>query len=90
MKDAKKVPRISATVNRSTHAVEDKKTGKLRNLTPVECERLNGFLDNWTDTMQERNRYFCMGNALVVGLIEKMGNQIKAIFEEEKAPVVLK
>lgn len=75
------------TVNRSTHVVEDKKTGKLRILTPVECERLNGFPDNWTDTMPERNRYFCMGNALVVGLVEKMGNRIKAIFEEEKVTV---
>ena len=43
-------------------------------LTPVECERLNGFPDDWTDTgMPERMRYFCMGNALVVPLIQKIG-----------------
>lgn len=63
-----------ATTNRSTHIVQDPITSKLRTLTPVECERLNGFPDNWTNTgMTDRNRYFCMGNALVVDLITEMG-----------------
>ncbi|HBI6966442.1 TPA: DNA (cytosine-5-)-methyltransferase [Clostridium perfringens] len=70
--------------NRSTHVVEDPITKKLRVLTPIECERLNGFDDNWTNTgMTEKFRYFCMGNALVVGLIEIMGERIKKIVEEE-------
>lgn len=65
------------TLNRSTHIIRDRATGKLRRLTPVECERLNGFPDGWTDTgMPERQRYFIMGNALVVPLITKMGQQI--------------
>jgi DNA (cytosine-5)-methyltransferase 1 len=73
-----------ATVNRSTHIVEDPQTKRLRVLTPIEAERLNGFDDNWTDTeMSERFRYFCMGNALVVGLIEKMGLTILDIFTNE-------
>ncbi|WP_321301033.1 DNA (cytosine-5-)-methyltransferase [uncultured Sphaerochaeta sp.] len=63
--------------NRSTHVIADPQTGNLRLLTPIECERLNGFPDNWTDTgMPEKFRYFCMGNALVVGLIERMGKRI--------------
>lgn len=63
--------------NRSTHIIEDKSNGKKRKLTPIECERLNGFPDNWTNTeMPERQRYFIMGNALVVPLITKMGEQI--------------
>lgn len=65
------------TLNRSTHIIEDKSTGKKRKLTPIECERLNGFPDDWTKTeMPERQRYFIMGNALVVPLISKMGEQI--------------
>ncbi len=65
------------TPNRSSHLIEDPQTKKLRILTPVECERLNGFDDNWTNTgMSERQRYFTMGNALVVQLIEKMGKRI--------------
>lgn len=59
------------TVNRSTHIVEV--NGRKRFLTPIECERLNGFEDNWTEGMSDRMRYFCMGNALVVDLIEKYG-----------------
>lgn len=70
--------------NRSTHVVADTITNRLRVLTPVECERLNGFDDNWTNTgMSLKFRYFCMGNALVVGLIERMGRTLNRIFEEE-------
>jgi DNA (cytosine-5)-methyltransferase 1 len=70
--------------NRSTHVIEDPQTKRLRVLTPVECERLNGFPDNWTDTgMTEKFRYFTMGNALVVGLIEKMGKRLSEIIELE-------
>ena len=66
--------------NRSTHVVRDPETGRLRLLTPVECERLDGFPDNWTNSgMPQKFRYFCMGNALVVGLIEIMGKRIQEI-----------
>lgn len=63
--------------NRSTHLIEDPKTGKYRTLTPVEVERLNGFPDDWTEGMPQSKRYFCMGNALVVGLVERMGKHLK-------------
>lgn len=67
-------------VNRSTHIIEDPKTGKKRFLTQLECERINGFPDNWTNTgMPQKFRYFTMGNALVVPLVEKMGRKIKSI-----------
>jgi DNA (cytosine-5)-methyltransferase 1 len=72
------------SVNRSTHVIADAITGNYRILTPIECERLNGFPDNWTDTgMPENFRYFCMGNALVVSLVEKMGHQLDKIFKSE-------
>lgn len=65
------------TTNRSTHVIADPKTGKYRKLTPEECERINGFDEGWTKTeMPERQRYFIMGNALVVPLIEKMGSRL--------------
>ena len=64
-------------VGRTSHAVQDPMTGRLRVLTPIECERLNGFPDNWTDTgMPERMRYFCMGNALVVPLVKRIGGAL--------------
>ena len=62
----------------------DPETGRLRLLTPVECERLDGFPDNWTNTgMPQKFRYFCMGNALVVGLIEIMGRRLQSIKGQE-------
>ncbi len=65
------------SLNRSTHIVVDPATGELRKLTPVECERLNGFPDGWTDTgMPERQRYFVMGNALVVPVVTRMGARL--------------
>lgn len=71
------------TVNRSTHVIEDRKTGRLRLLTPVECERLNQFPDNWTNTMTDKRRYFMMGNALVTGIIKKLGAAIEQYIEKE-------
>lgn len=73
-----------SSANRSTHVVQDKSSGKLRVLTPVECERINGFDDNWTNTgMTEKYRYFCMGNALVVNLITMMAETIEKIIDAE-------
>lgn len=74
-----------ATLNRSTHIVSDPSTGKLRLITPIEAERLQGFEDEWTNTgMPDRMRYFCMGNALVVPMITRMGKVLDAIIAEEK------
>lgn len=76
-----------STLNRSTHVVSDPGTGRLRLLTPVETERLQGFDDNWTDTgMPQRMRYFCMGNALVVPMITRIGRILTTIVEDEPEP----
>ncbi|WP_294377075.1 DNA (cytosine-5-)-methyltransferase [uncultured Clostridium sp.] len=70
--------------NRSTHVVTDLETGKLRILTPIECERIQGFDDDWTNTgMTHSFRYFCMGNALVVNLIEYMAKRLGEIIKFE-------
>ena len=74
-----------STLNRSTHVVSDPGTGKLRILTPIETERLQGFDDDWTNTgMPDRMRYFCMGNALVVPMVTRMGKVLDNIIENEK------
>ena len=69
------------TVNRTTHIIKDNKG--IRYLTPLECERLNNFPDNWTEGIPERMRYFTMGNALDVNLIERMGKRLKEISQIE-------
>lgn len=72
------------TTNRSTHIIMDPKENALRILTPIECERINQFPDNWTNSgMPEKRRYFMMGNALVCGIIRKIGNQINQIIDKE-------
>lgn len=51
--------------------------GRLRRLTPVELERLDGFPDNWTNTgMPVARRAFMVGNALVVGLVQRVGAEL--------------
>ncbi|SEN00670.1 DNA (cytosine-5)-methyltransferase 1 [Mesobacillus persicus] len=67
------------SINRSSHVVLDPDKNRLRFLTPVECERLNGFPDNWTAGMPDRMRYFCMGNALVTGIIKRIGQRLNEI-----------
>ena len=73
-----------SSLSRTTHVINDYKTDKLRLLTPLECERINGFPDNWTNTgMSDKKRYFMMGNALVVGVIKQIGEELDKIIENE-------
>ncbi len=72
------------SVNRSTHIILDPETERLRLLTPMEAERIQGFCDDWTNTgMPEKFRYFVMGNALVVPMVTRMGHILNEIFDKE-------
>ncbi|MEG0005542.1 MAG: DNA (cytosine-5-)-methyltransferase [Peptostreptococcaceae bacterium] len=83
-KPARTMLTSESSINRSTHVIEDPETKQLRLLTPLEAERIQGFNDNWTNTgMPQKFRYFCMGNALVVGVVERMGKKLSTIFNEE-------
>ena len=82
-KPARTMLTSEGTTNRSTHVVLDPQNGNYRILTPVETERIQGFEDNWTAIMPERMRYFCMGNALVVPMVTRMGKVLNKIFEVE-------
>ena len=83
-KPARTMLTSEGTINRSTHIIDDPKTGKRRILSAVECERINQFPDNWTDTMPYKRRYFMMGNALVCGVIKRLGDVIIPIIIKEK------
>ncbi len=67
--------------SRFKHVIKTK-SGKLRRLTPLELERLNMFPDNHTKIMRNGNitpdvkRAFIMGNALVVGVIGRLGKAL--------------
>ena len=49
---------------------------RIRRLTPIECERLQGFPDDWTKELSDTQRYKCLGNAVTVNVIEFLGHKI--------------
>lgn len=59
----------------------------LRRLTPLELERLNMFPDNFTlvDKITNSRRAFLMGNAIVVGIVERIGMELSAKISYYKA-----
>ena len=48
----------------------------VRRITPMECERLQGFPDGWTASQSDSQRYRQMGNAVTVNVIESIGTQL--------------
>jgi len=78
--------------SRSKHVIQTK-SGKLRRLTPIELERLQGFPDNWTSTysdgttIPDTKRAFFMGNALVVGLVTKIAKELLASSTSSKGTI---
>ena len=54
---------------------------EVRRLTPVECERLQGFPDNYTNIPKsvDGNRYKALGNSMAVPVMRWIGNRIKQI-----------
>lgn len=51
----------------------------IRTLTPLECERLQGFSDKWTDMhdMSDRKRYEMIGNAVPVPIVKWIMERLK-------------
>jgi len=50
---------------------------RIRRLTPIECERLQGFPDKWTEGISETQRYKCLGNAVTVNVVRDIMSRIK-------------
>ncbi len=49
---------------------------RIRRLTPVECERLQGFPDGFTEGFSDTQRYKMMGNAVTVNVIGAVGGKL--------------
>ena len=62
-----------------------------RRLLPIELERLNGFPDNWTHStadgslISDARRAFFMGNALVIGLVQRVGTVLATEMKKAKS-----
>ena len=69
-----------ATPSRFKHVVVCKINKKKRRLTPIELEKLNMFPDDFTklNDITNSKRAFFMGNALVIGIVEKLGNSLSS------------
>ena len=68
----------------------DQFVNSIRRLTPIECERLQGFPDNWTQygsegSISDTQRYKMCGNAVTVDVVEAVGKRIKDVVYGEKA-----
>lgn len=61
-----------AAPSRIKHIVQTP-SGRYRRLLPLELERLNMFPDNHTLGVSDTKRAFLMGNALVTGIVERIG-----------------
>lgn len=62
-------------------------TNKIRRLTPIECERLQGFPDNWTKygtngEISDSQRYKMCGNAVTVNVVEAVANKIYKLYNK--------
>lgn len=49
---------------------------KLRFITPLECEKLQGFPSAWTECIEDKYRYECLGNAVTVNVIEAIAEKL--------------
>ena len=96
------VPKVAATLTGGGHSgglhsdmtVIKHKRGKnkgVRRLTEIECERLQGFPDNWTQygnydgvikPIAKTQRYKLIGNAVTVDIVELIAKQLKFIVDE--------
>ncbi len=74
-----------STPSRFKHVIRTA-DGRLRRLTPVELERLNMFPDDHTKEASDSRRAFLMGNALVVGVIERTGRTLASRISQ--SPIV--
>ena len=69
-------------VGKRVPIVDQSIAGKqLRRLTPVECERLQGFPDNWTAGQSDTQRYKQMGNAVTVNVVEVVARAMKPVLK---------
>jgi len=45
---------------------------RIRRLTPLECERLMGYPDNWTEGLSDTQRYKTLGNGIVSNVVAEV------------------
>lgn len=69
-------PNIGYTLESRHHVQSVAHNMSVRRLTPVECERLQGFPDGWTEGHSNSARYRMLGNAVTVNVAEWIGMRL--------------
>lgn len=57
--------------------------GQVRRLTPIECERLQGFPDGWTVGFSDARRFRCLGNAVTVPVVAAIAEHLVRSIEAQ-------
>jgi DNA (cytosine-5)-methyltransferase 1 len=68
--DAQPSETVSPTLRAGGAGMATQIESNVRRLTPIECERLQGFPDDWTAGQSDSARYKQMGNAVAVPVVE--------------------
>jgi DNA (cytosine-5)-methyltransferase 1 len=96
------VPTLAHALTSEGHDASEDGTGRgtpltaqgasVRRLTPVECERLQGFPDGWTDITwrgrpaPDSRRYAALGDAVTVPVAEWIGRRLLAEHLRHRGP----
>ncbi len=74
------MPTLRAEAGGKTNCRGIQLENRIRRLTPIECERLQSFPDNWTNVngMSDTQRYKQMGNSITVNVLREMFKKISA------------
>jgi len=73
--DTASIDTRTGSTARGQHLIKQNEL-KIRRLIPIECERLQGFPDNWTKGVSDTQRYKTLGNAVTVNVVEAIGRTL--------------
>jgi DNA (cytosine-5)-methyltransferase 3A len=63
-----------------------KQEERIRKLTPIECERLQGLPDNYTEGVATTHRYRCLGNAFNCDVVAHILSRVKLMYSRVVNP----
>ena len=72
-----KTPTLMARARNDIYGPPIINTSRIRRLTPLDCERLQGMKDNYTNFVSDSQRYKMIGNGWTIPVISHLFNYIK-------------
>ena len=74
-------PDVSMPIGQKSGGMGDAHAAAVRRLTPVECERLQGLPDGWTDLggTSDSRRYSALGDAVTVTVAHWLGERLRSV-----------